>query len=288
MLSIAEPTQSAVNGRPSAIRFNDVRLYREPRADSRQLVSPMLTSFLQNAWASTPERLAVAAAVTIGFTALARVVRGVSRSGALAGGLVCLMLFAAAGPATFAALAILFAMTWVSTRLGYRRKLERGLAERRDGRNAWQVLANLSVAALGSVVFGATGNRAWLVASVAALAEAATDTVASEIGQYLGCDARFITTWQRVPAGTDGGITLPGNIAGLAAGLVIAALAAAGRLIAPSQLWIAVAAGFAGMLIDSLLGATLQRRGWINNQTVNFFATLAAASLGYVIVKHFP
>ena len=39
------------------------------------------------------------------------------------------------------------------------------------------------------------------------------------------------------------------------------------------------------MLIDSLLGATLQRRGWINNQTVNFLATLAAAALGYVIVN---
>jgi uncharacterized protein (TIGR00297 family) len=54
---------------------------------------------------------------------------------------------------------------------------------------------------------------------VAALAEAATDTVASEIGQYRGADARLITTWQRVPAGTDGGITIAGSLAGLAAGL---------------------------------------------------------------------
>ena len=37
------------------------------------------------------------------------------------------------------------------------------------------------------------------------------------------------------------------------------------------------------MLIDSLLGATLQRRGWINNEAVNFFATLAAAGLAYAI-----
>ncbi len=244
----------------------------------------MLTSFLGHGWASSPERLAVAAAVTLGFGVLACALRGVNRSGALAGGLACFLLFASAGPTAFATLAVLFLMTWVATRLGYRRKLALGLAERREGRNAWQILANLAVAALGSFVFGATGNRVWLVAMVAALAEAATDTVASEIGQYRRPDARLITTWERVPTGTDGGITIPGSIAGLAAGLVVAAVATAGGMLPQAQLWIPVSAGFAGMLIDSILGATLQRRGWISNQVVNFFATMAAGALAYGIV----
>jgi len=243
----------------------------------------MLNSFLAHGWASSPERLAIAAAVTLGFAVLARGLRGVNRSGAPAGGLACFLLFAGAGPTAFATLAALFVITWVSTRLGYRHKLARELAERREGRNAWQVLANLAVAALGSVVFSATGNRVWWVAALAALAEAATDTVASEIGQYRRPDARLITTWERVPAGTDGGITIPGNIAGMAAGLVIAAVATVGGMLPQTQLWIPVAAGFGGMLIDSLLGATLQRRGWINNEAVNFFATLAAAALAYAI-----
>ena len=38
------------------------------------------------------------------------------------------------------------------------------------------------------------------------------------------------------------------------------------------------------MVIDSLLGATLQRRGWIDNQSVNLFSTLAAALLAYTIL----
>jgi len=242
-----------------------------------------------HAWASSPERLAIAAAVTLGFAVVARALRGVNRSGAPAGGLACFLLFAGAGPTAFCTLAALFVMTWISTRLGYRRKLALGLAERREGRNAWQVLANLAVAAIGSVVFSVTGNRVWLIAMLAALAEAATDTVASEIGQYRRPDARLITTWERVPAGTDGGITIPGSIAGIAGGLVIAAVAAVGGIVPQSQLWIPVGAGFAGMLIDSLLGATLQRRGWIDNQRVNFFATLAAAGLADAIVlTNFP
>jgi uncharacterized protein (TIGR00297 family) len=246
----------------------------------------MLNPFLAHGWASSPDRLAIAVGVTLGFAVLARALRGVNRSGALAGGLACFLLFAGAGPAAFATLTALFLLTWISTRLGYRRKLALGLAEQREGRNAWQVLANLAVAALGSVVFSATGNRIWLVEAVGALAEAATDTVASEIGQYRGSDGRLITTWERVPAGIDGGITLSGSIAGMAAGMVIAAVATVGGMLPQAQLWIPVVAGFAGMLIDSVLGATLQRRGWLSNQAVNLFSTLAAAALAYALAMN--
>src|SRR5271169_5542840 len=92
----------------------------------------MPNSYLAHAWASSPERLAIAAAVTLGFAVLARALRGVNRSGALAGGLACFLLLAGAGPTAFATLAVLFLMTWVSTRMGHHRKLALGLAERQE------------------------------------------------------------------------------------------------------------------------------------------------------------
>jgi uncharacterized protein (TIGR00297 family) len=243
----------------------------------------MLNSFLTYGWASSPGRLAIAGAVTVGFALLARALRGVDPSGMLAGGAACFLLFAGAGPSAFAVLAALFLLTWVATRFGYRRKQDLGVAERGDGRDDWQVLANLAVASLGAVAFGVTGNRAWLFASAAALAEAATDTVASEIGQTRGQTAVLITTWKPVAAGTDGGITIAGTIAGMVAGVVIALVAAEGGMIPRAQLWIPAAAGFVGMLVDSVLGATLQREGRMNNEAVNFFGTLAAAALAYRI-----
>lgn len=262
----------------------------------------MANPFLFHGWASSTERLAVAAGVTLAFAVLARAVRGVNPSGAVAGALACFLLFAGAGPVAFAALGTLFLMTWMSTRLGYRRKAALGLAERREGRSAWQVLANLSAAALGSIAFGITGNRGWLVAAVAALSEAATDTVASEIGQVVGQKSdensgenggqdagsrpRMITTWERVPPGTDGGVTLLGSATGLAAGAVIAAVASAGGMIEWRQVWIPVVVGFVGMLIDSMLGATVQRRGWISNQGVNLLSTLVAAVMGYAMAMN--
>jgi uncharacterized protein (TIGR00297 family) len=196
-----------------------------------------------------------------------------------AGAAACFFLFGGVGPAAFAVLASLFVMTWASTRLGYRHKEELGLAESRVGRSARQVLANLAVPAMGAVLFGATGNRVWLVTTAAALAEAGSDTVASEIGQSFGRTACRIIDWKPVPAGTDGGVTTWGTVAGAFAAFVLAAIAAFSGMISPPHLWVAALAGFLGMLADSLLGATLQQRDWISNEGVNLLGTLIAAAL---------
>jgi uncharacterized protein (TIGR00297 family) len=225
-----------------------------------------------------------AGVVTVIFTALGRWVRGVSFSGAIAGAAVCFLLYAGAGPGAFVALVSVFALTWLSTRFGYRRKEKLGTAERLDGRTALQVLANLAVAAICAALSAFTAEKAvCLLAVSAALSEAAADTVSSELGQARNEKARLITTWQEVPAGTNGGVSWAGTLAGIVAATAVSWVCVLAGLVPIKWLGISIAAAIAGMVADSFLGALLERRAFLNNDAVNFLGTLIAASTAFLL-----
>jgi uncharacterized protein (TIGR00297 family) len=181
-------------------------------------------------------------------------------------------------------------LAYIATRLGRGQKERLGTAEQRQGRSAAQVVANLGVATLASSEFVQSWftdsrwfTRATLVpmplfaVGLAALAEAAADTVSSEIGQVFGGRPRMITTLRSVEPGRDGAVSLAGTLAGVvAAGVVAVAgtLALRGDL---AMFAVSCAGGVFGLLFDSLLGATLEERGWLNNDAVNFLSTGSAA-----------
>lgn len=222
---------------------------------------------------------------TLSFAALARWLRGVSFSGAIAGTGVCFLLVLGGGPAAFAALVAVFALTWTSTRLGYQRKKKLGTAEKLGGRTGSQVLANLAVAAscAGLSAFYA-GNAVLLLAACAALSEAAADTVSSEVGQARSEKARLITTWEEVAAGTDGAVSWAGTLAGVAAAAVVTLVCILSGLIPLKWSGISIAAAVAGMIADSFLGALLERPKLLNNNAVNFLGTLVAAATASLLV----
>ena len=228
-------------------------------------------------------RTVVAGALTLAFTAAARFVRGVTWSGAVAGAAVSFLLFLGAGSGAFLTLISVFVLTLLATRLGYSHKKRLGVAQQKDGRTASQVLANLGVAAAMVLIFQIHSHRVFLLACVAALAEATADTVSSEIGQTRSSMARLITTWKSVPAGTDGGITLVGTLAGVFAALAVSAVASSVRLVTWPDMVIIICAATFGMFFDSWLGAWLERRALLNNDHVNFLGTLAAAGIALLV-----
>ena len=228
-------------------------------------------------------RTLVAGALTLAFTAAARFVRGVTWSGAVAGAAVSFLLFLGAGSGAFLTLISVFVLTLLATRLGYSHKKRLGVAQQKDGRTASQVLANLGVAAAMVLIFQIHSHRVFLLACVAALAEATADTVSSEIGQTRSSMARLITTWKSVPAGTDGGITLVGTLAGVFAALAVSAVASSVRLVTWPDMVIIICAATFGMFFDSWLGAWLERRALLNNDHVNFLGTLAAAGIAFLV-----
>jgi uncharacterized protein (TIGR00297 family) len=231
--------------------------------------------------------------LSLTFGVLAWVLRAATPAAAVLGSLICLLLSTSVprygdSPAHsgLIPLVLLFALTFAATRLGRAQKKILGLAEPAHGRNAAQVIANLGVAgmiaaiatwpALTLLTSASTSGRPalWPTLLVAALAEATADTLSSEIGQAFGGTPWLITRMRRVAPGTDGGVSLVGTMAGLAGAALISLAGMAALRLHPAGAIIAFVGGASGLLFDSFLGATVERRGWLGNDLVNFASTL--------------
>lgn len=234
--------------------------------------------------ANATPKILLFAAVSVLFAVFGRLLRGVTTSGAIVGAVVCFALLWAAGVSGFAALFVVFALTWLSTRIGYARKQRLGTAEARGGRDAFQVLANLGTAGGCAIAYASIWpNQRLLIVMAAALSEATADTVSSEIGQAMGGVPRLITNWQEVARGTNGAITVVGTAAGaiaaIAVGFVFFAFGELGR----AAFVAVVLSSIVGMIVDSILGATIEGHAKIGNNSVNFISTLVAAAIAFLL-----
>ncbi len=222
-----------------------------------------------------------AALIALLLAVVARVMGSVSDGGAIAGMAVAFILMLSAGFAGFLPLFTLFVLTVLATRWGLRRKQRLGLAERSGGRTGSQVLANLGVSACCALpaLWFPEFSDLLLAGAMASLAEAAADTVSSEVGQASARGAYLIVGLRSVPVGTNGAISLPGTLSGVLAACVIAWVSGASAVVDWSWAPVIALAGAIGMMVDSLLGATWEKSGRIGNNVVNFVSTAFAADL---------
>lgn len=207
--------------------------------------------------------------------------RTVTVAGAIAGFAIGVTVWMGAGWQGWVLLLAAFGVTVLTTKLGGRRKAVLGIAEERGGRRgAGNALANTGLAAwLAALAVLSIYRDAALAAFVAALVAGSSDTVSSEIGKAYGRRTWLVTTFRPVPPGTSGAVSSEGTAAGAAAALLLASIAASLHLI-PSSLILPVAgASVAAAMVESVLGSTLEPRGLLNNDLLNFVTTSVAAVL---------
>jgi uncharacterized protein (TIGR00297 family) len=175
------------------------------------------------------------------------------------------------------------------TKLGFAAKQSRGLAEGRGGRrgpeNVWGSAATGAVLAMATQGLPPTAQPLLLVGFAASFAAKLADTFGSEIGKRWGRHTVLITTLRPVPAGTEGAISLEGTAASLlgSAGMALL-MAALGLLAGVPAVGLVTLVGLAATLIESWIGATLQRRcSWLSNELVNALQTAIAALMAMLL-----
>ena len=227
-------------------------------------------------------------------------VHALTRSGALAAWGVGAIVFSVGGWTAAEALLAFFLSSTVLSRWRKTRKDALGY-EKSGRRDAGQVLANGGIAS-ACLLLTLLGVKHGELLFLAALAAANADTWATEIGSALGGQPFNIRTGRKANAGESGAVSLPGTLAALGGAALLGLFAgswAAGPVV--------TVAGFAGALLDSLLGAAVQaqwrdprdparwterpqlhppERGWpwLGNDWVNVFCTLAAAALAALLL----
>ncbi len=172
------------------------------------------------------------------------------------------------------------------TRYKYNDKLARGVAEEKKGVRGYKNVFSNSLAALSlSIAYGIFPSHGTVLLSayLGSIATACGDTLASEIGETSRGEPRMITTLKKVRAGTDGGVSHLGEAAALFGSAVIALLAFTLIKNDPALVISVTAGGFIGTNIDSLLGATLQQKGYLSNNGVNLFATISGAIISAIL-----
>lgn len=242
-----------------------------------------------------------------------------SLSGSIAAIILGTSIFSFGGSIPFILMFVFFISSSIISKVGksdksYLNKIH----EKSDTRDFVQVIANGGVALICLVIFQATKDMSFFIASAVSFAASNSDTWASEIGVLSRGKTISIITGKKIEKGISGGISLLGTVAALLGSTVIG--------IAYTVLYILVVgydkkslivaiiiilSGFLGSIIDSILGVTIQGQfinelegqitekkfssskenklisgyKFINNDTVNILSNFIVTMLSILVLK---
>ncbi|HTZ61466.1 MAG TPA: DUF92 domain-containing protein [Thermoplasmata archaeon] len=191
----------------------------------------------------------------------------------------------------FLAMLILFVVASVlATRYHIQEKQRKNVQEGTAGeRGISNVVAHIvlptGLAIAGGWVPPVLSTPSLAVLYASALAFGAADTFASELGVLAG-SARSILTWRPVPPGTNGGVSAIGEAWALVGGGLTAIVGLAlfrlfGTPVPNAAVFLGTVAGagFLGCQVDSLLGETLENRGYLTKGSTNFLGMLSSIAI---------
>jgi len=225
--------------------------------------------------------VAVIAAFTFAYFAYRS--RTADLSGLFSIALVGIILLVFASPLWLLVMIVFFILGSMATKYKYEYKKRIGVEQGQSGARGYKnVFANGIAATAAAVLFGVFQQPVFIVMYVGCVATAAADTLASEIG-VTGGIPWMITTLKKVPIGTNGGVTLVGESVALLGGFTVSAAAFLFGLITLPMLVACTIAGFAGTNIDSVIGATLENRGFLGNAGTNLIATVGGGIVAVAI-----
>lgn len=196
-------------------------------------------------------------------------------------------------------------ITFIVTKFNYEYKKSIGVAQGKKGeRGIRSVFANGAFPALIAFSRALLGDYNATILYIASISIAASDTFANEIGLLTDNPVLITDLKRHVAAGTNGAISKLGQFSALIGAfipsilgwLLISELTNDWLIPTPLEhpplylgvLLIPIIIGFVGCQIDSLLGASMQNKGWIDNDEVNFLAITLGIVIAMVVVFIVP
>ncbi len=233
--------------------------------------------------------LITAVIIGFGFALSSYKLKAADLSGLFSGALMGILLIVFTDVRWFLIMLAFFILGAGTTKYRFEKKTALGVAESHGGvRGYFNVFANGLVSLCGAILYGVTQNPIFIALFLGSVACATSDTLASEVG-VVGKVPRLITTFKEVPRGTNGGVTMIGELAAIGGAVIIAVFAYLLNVADLALVAVTVLAGFFGTNIDSLIGALYENKNLIGNAGTNFLATLLsgifAMAVYYVFIS---
>jgi uncharacterized protein (TIGR00297 family) len=257
--------------------------------------------------------LLLATILFAGLSIFAKYRKWLTVSGAMAAFWMSLLLYASGGLKIFIAPGIFLIMGSLLSKLNDHQK-------EKDGRNAVQVFANGITGVILIFIYGllhqhvylmdafdATDHRMYLILANISFCISMADSASSELGIYFKGTVYDIVSFKKIPVGVSGGISLQGTIAGLAGAMLISAAVVYAYQFPFIAFLLFSLTGFAGMIVDSILGSLLQVKyktiagtltddalpgakkikgfRWCTNDSVNIISNIVVTLLFFCIFR---